>query len=146
MDRGFSQEKFSICLGPLPSFVFLRDSIAFSASPHCSLPCSLRLSESQLCVVRDHILLTLLQEFWYISFLIDFLSFAIFFIARSLLPLPYFFLSPKMSHSFHTNKLTTVLFVWVGETRKEEVGTSSHFPSEQTLTNYPQTNRKIQVW
>lgn len=69
MDSGSSEEKLYVCLGPCPRFSFL----ATPSLPHppslCLFPLSLhltrslRLSEAQLCVVRDHILLTLLQEF-----------------------------------------------------------------------------------
>lgn len=69
MDLGFSEEKLSVCLATrlrssflvTPSFGHPSLSLSLLASLH--LARSLWLSEAQLCVVRDHILLTLLQEF-----------------------------------------------------------------------------------
>lgn len=118
MDSGSSQEKLYVCPAPCPRFSsFVTPSFRL-LSLH--LASSLRLSEAQLCVVRDHILLTLLQEFWYISSLIDFLSSAIF---LSPPPLPSFHChlsSSPQNHfhlSSHTNILTEFLLV-----RKEEGG------------------------
>lgn len=85
----------------------------FVSFPSLHLARSLWLSEAQLCVVRDHILLTLLQEFWYISSLIDFLSSAVFFFFfyRPLppLPSPSFFLTKSVSSLIpykHTNRIS----------------------------------------
>lgn len=160
-----SLKKKVLCLGPLLSFVFLSDSFFPSSSPSLS-PSSLSLHlapsgsvrQSQLCVVRDHILLTLLQEFWYISSPIDFLSSAhFFFFYRPLPPFHRHLSSYPQNHfhlSSHTNILTEFLLVRGREEKKKEWrkarkwgdGTRSHFPSGGTLRKRPQTNRKIEVY
>lgn len=81
----------------------------FVSFPSLHLARSLWLSEAQLCVVRDHILLTLLQEFWYISSLIDFLSSAVFFFFFIAHSLPFHRHRSSSQNQFHLSSHTNIL-------------------------------------
>lgn len=81
---------------------------------------SLWLSEAQLCVVRDHILLTLLQELWYISSPIDFLSPVIFYHPLPLLHHHFFIFSPQNHFHLFPYKQTNRFSISQGSGGEEE--------------------------
>lgn len=163
MDWGFSQEKFYLCLGPLPSFVFLSESCFPSSSTSLS-PYSLSNSLAPSGSVRHNCVSWEIISSWpcfrssdifHLSSIFYPLPF--FFLSPTpSLPLPFFFLSTKSFSSLipykHTNRISICLGEKNGKSKK--VGILSpqdhifrHFlwNSEKTLRNCPQTNRKIQV-
>lgn len=129
-----SLTKSFLSRAPLPSFV--SRSLSWRLFLSCFLP--------QLHVMRDHILLTLLQEFWYFSALIDFPSSAIFFKSSPSPTYPRsssFFLSTKSFSSLMPHKHTNRISISPAERREgkkkkekkregKRTGQKSHFQSE----------------